>query len=93
MSEEENERTKCSKDGYCKFMAERLGENNRTTKGFAALTLVDMKTRRVFVTTPAYYMGGKDKGLFIKYCPFCGAAMDPIRKAWSKEDIMRNRNK
>lgn len=77
-------RAKCDTEGYCDPMLDRLGENNRTGKGFAALTLIDNDCN-VTVTTPAYYMGGKDRGVFINYCPWCGVEMAPIREAWSKE--------
>ena len=81
-------RAKCSTSGYCDPLLERLGENNRTSKGFAALTLIN-EEGDITVTTPAYYLGGKDVGVFINYCPWCGVKMAPIMKAWSRKPVER----
>lgn len=84
MSEKE-ERKKCTKEGYCHWLWERLNENNANAKGFANCQMMDMKSGNIFVTTPVYKHSSKDNGLFIEYCPFCGAKMAPIRNAWRKE--------
>lgn len=83
---EKDLKANCDTDGYCDPMLERLGELNNPRKGFAALMLMDKKLD-VTVTTPVYYMGGKDKGAFINYCPWCGTEMALIREAWSKKPI------
>jgi len=64
---------KCDSSGLCEHLSVRISGNGfGNAKGFHCLNTVNLKTNAHRFLGVSYKMGGKDKGLMLNFCPFCG---------------------
>jgi len=60
---------RCNDKNVCPALQERLVESGR---GFYSIDTVSIHHNRTKFQGVAYKKSGKDKGLMLNWCPFCG---------------------
>lgn len=61
---------KCTKDGYCETLENRMGEEHQ--KGLTTLSTINFKTGHIERVFAVYKMTARDRGLVLNFCPWCG---------------------
>jgi hypothetical protein len=62
----------CSEDGFCQFLLDRVVTYGEKKRGLRIATYMNSKSRKMVGSLVSYHNDGKDNGLVIDYCPFCG---------------------
>ena len=67
-------KNKCDEKSLCTFLSDRIDGRGLGTrsKGFHILTTLNLKSKKERFFGVTYKSSGKDKGLMINWCPFCG---------------------
>ena len=61
---------KCSEKQWCSTMSERISDKRH---GFENVNLLNLKTGIMRNIGLRYRLSGKDRGLMLNFCPWCGA--------------------
>ena len=75
-----DKRIKCSPEGFCDALWDRLDDDNSRRKGMSALVLMNMKTGEDRTAGVVWRKDSKDRGLLLNFCPWCGEGIDWISK-------------
>jgi len=79
-----SEQEKCSEDGFCKYLIDRVESYGTNKKGLLLSTMMDTKTRKFTGSIISYHKGKGDHGLYIDYCPFCGFCFNDLHEQGKK---------
>lgn len=75
-----SKRIKCSPEGFCDALDDRLNDDNSSRKGMSALILLNTNTGTSRTAGVVWKKDSKDRGLLFNFCPWCGTGIDWISK-------------
>lgn len=71
-------KNKCTSKKWCKIMDEKLApEANSESSGFTVVVVTNFKTLKRRTVGVAFKDRRFDKGIFVNFCPWCGADIQP----------------
>lgn len=67
------DRLKCSRQGWCRRLDERLApEANAHAKGLTTVVVTTLSTGEDRCIGIAYKLDARDNGMMVNFCPWCG---------------------
>ena len=70
---------KCDpKHGFCETMRQRSLPANDNRTGLVAFVTVNLETRKTTLAGINHKLSGRDNGVLLNYCPYCGASLKPF---------------
>jgi hypothetical protein len=68
---------KCEDGEHCETMFDMLDHQDDSRRGFSGVTTINLKTGTCRYIGVRYCKSGKgkDRGVMLNFCPFCGASL------------------